>query len=460
MNITANCAELQGQVVDGRFRLLRRLGGSQDSSVYQTEVEADGARKAAIKLVAARADDAEIHITGWKRAAGLSHPHLTRVLHTGQCTMDGGEVAYAVLEFADEVLAEILPERALTPDETREMLGPVLDGLAYLHGHGVAHGRLKPSNILVVEDGLKLSADCIAFASRAAVQPDESDTYAAPEMARGEISAAADIWSLGMTLVATLTQKAPVWERASNSEPVVPAAVPEPFAEIARACLRLDPAKRCTLGWIKERLEPETAQLQQKPVNMPASPRPSKSRPAVFATVAVVLVMAVIVAVWHFRQTPAAAPTTEQAATQTTTPAAPPPPSEAAPVEAAAPANPPATAPLATSEPQAEAVPGGTAKGEVVKRVQPDVLPAAQASIHGKVVVNLRVNVDANGDVSNASPESPQVSRYFTRVAVEAAREWKFSPPQAQGKAAASVWALRFEFHRDGIETTATEASQ
>jgi len=68
--------------------------------------------------------------------------------------------------YADEVLSEILPERALTPAEAKEMLAPVIDTLSYLHAKGLVHGRLKPSNILAVDDRLKLSGD--SFKGRAA----------------------------------------------------------------------------------------------------------------------------------------------------------------------------------------------------------------------------------------------------------------------------------------------------
>ena len=64
-------------------------------------------------------------------------------------------LVYVVTECADEVLAQILAGRALTTEETREMLGPVIDGLGYLHEKGFVHGHLKPSNILVVDDQLE-----------------------------------------------------------------------------------------------------------------------------------------------------------------------------------------------------------------------------------------------------------------------------------------------------------------
>ena len=66
---------------------------------------------------------------------------------------------YVVMEYAEENLSEILPQRPLSSAEARDMLPPVLDALAYLHGKGFVQGRLKPSNIMAVADQVKLSSD-------------------------------------------------------------------------------------------------------------------------------------------------------------------------------------------------------------------------------------------------------------------------------------------------------------
>ena len=93
-----------------------------------------------------------------------------RVHRTGRFQFGSIELAYVVTEYADEVLSQIIPERPLTSDETRAMLGPVIDALEYLHGKGLVHGHLKPSNILVVDEQLKISADSLTPAGRSAEQ--------------------------------------------------------------------------------------------------------------------------------------------------------------------------------------------------------------------------------------------------------------------------------------------------
>ena len=133
------------------------------------------------------------------------------------------------MEYADEDLSQIIPQRSLTLAEAREMLRPALDALAYIHAKGFVHGRLKPSNIMACTDQLKLSSDALC-------EPDEPmpgvGHYDPPESAA---SPAGDVWSLGATLVEILTQHVPVSEDAQNPDPQVPKTIPEPFFDVARA---------------------------------------------------------------------------------------------------------------------------------------------------------------------------------------------------------------------------------
>jgi TonB family protein len=105
----------------------------------------------------------------------------------------------------------------------------------------------------------------------------------------------------------------------------------------------------------------------------------------------------------------------------------------------------------------ASAAAGLAEKGAVAQRVAPEVASYARKTIHGTVAVAVRVSVDANGQVTNAELKSTGKSRYFARVATEAARGWKFTPPAKAGQRVDSVWLLRFKFRQSGTETTAVE---
>ena len=254
-----------GRIIDGRFTLLEWLGGSERSGVYLTKPQGPRSQKAAIKLIPADAGDAEAYIAGWAVTTTLSHPHLMRLFHTGRGQIDATGLLYTVTEYAEEVLSEIIPERPLTPGEANDMLVPVLDPLFYLHGQGFVHGHLNPSKILVVDNQVKLSRDRLEITGELGKHYPTLRICDAPEVATEMISPAADVWSLGITLIEALTQHPPVWDRSNDREPDVPESIPQPFADIARECLRFDPARRCTISDIKARLEP-----------VPISPKPGQ----------------------------------------------------------------------------------------------------------------------------------------------------------------------------------------
>ena len=71
-------------------------------------------------------------------------------------------------------------------------LEPALDALAFIHGKSLAHGRLKPSNILAADDLLKLSSDSLVRADDPAggavkMASHIRSVYDAPEVANGKI---------------------------------------------------------------------------------------------------------------------------------------------------------------------------------------------------------------------------------------------------------------------------------
>src|ERR1019366_5219762 len=249
----------EGRTVDGRFPLQSYLGGSDHGAVFLTlrQVGAGDSDKAAIKLIPADSADAEKQLLRWEAARELNNPNLIRIFETGRCELDGTELLYVVEEYAEEDLSQILPERALTAEEAQGMLPPILRALQCVHDKGFVHGRIQPSNILAVGDQVKLSSDALGVPGERSRSAGATGAYDPPEAATGAISTAADVWQLGMTLVEVLTQRLPVWDRARPSAPEVPAAVPEPFREIAGHCLQVDAEKQWTVGQILERLGAE-----------------------------------------------------------------------------------------------------------------------------------------------------------------------------------------------------------
>jgi TonB family protein len=447
MNTSVIRNDWVGQAVDGRFLLLEWLGGTERGGVFRTELYGPQARKAAIRLIPADTESAESQIDGWMKAAKLSHPHLMRIFHTGRWQNNQADVLYVVTEFAEETLAQVIPERPLTPDETREMLNPVLDALTYLHGQGLVYGRLKPSNILVADSHLKLPVDSLNPAGEFRKPYTHLGVYDAPETANGAITPAADVWSLGITLIEALTQHPPLRDRSANRDPVVSGSVPRPFADIARGCLRYQPSNRSSLREIKTTLEraglrePEAEIEESAPPGITEPTEPHKAGPSrrgVAAILAAALVLLAVVLFLFLRPHPS----------QRSLPSA-----AQSPASATPEARTPSPGPPVASEK------GETAKGDVAERIMPDILPSARRTIQGKVAVRVKVMVDASGSVASAAFDSRRESRYFANKAIEAARNWKFKPPRVDGRAVASVWTLRFQFKRNGTDVTPLEVS-
>lgn len=247
--------QCEGQVIDNRFRLRHYLGGTDDSAVFLTPLPEPQSQKAAIKFIPA-GPNADAQISLWLRVMQLSHPNLLRIFDVGRCRLENRDRLYVVMDYAEEDLSQIIPNRALTPSEAREMLEPVLDVLVYLHGNGLVHSRIRPSNILAAANQLKLSSDSLAPIGESRKPSHKFDAHDAPETATSALSPSADVWSLGMTLVETLTQRTPAMQLGSKADPAIPDTLPQPLLDVVRHSLRLDPRRRWTVPEIAARLNP------------------------------------------------------------------------------------------------------------------------------------------------------------------------------------------------------------
>jgi TonB family protein len=83
----------------------------------------------------------------------------------------------------------------------------------------------------------------------------------------------------------------------------------------------------------------------------------------------------------------------------------------------------------------------------------PDVPRHARQTIQGHVRVSVRVVVDKEGKVLSARADDPGPSRYFERIAMDAARKWTFPPVDDRAR---RLELVRFEFARQGTKARAT----
>ena len=446
----------EGQAVSGGFHLRQYLGGSESSAVFLTEYGEREPQKAAIKLIAPPPEQVELQLSEWALAAKLSHPCLIRIFQMGRCRLDDMQLLYIVTEYAEENLCQILPYRPLTPAEARDMLDPILNALAYVHGQGLVHGRIKPANIMAVEDHLKISSDALRRIDRPGTGLAKPGAYDAPEVARGEISPAADVWSLGITLVEALTQHLPVREGSEQGGPALPEILPAPFDVIARNSLRLDVQRRWTIPDIVARLQP--APQGRTDASPPAA---SAKWRYVVPAVAFGLLLAALLGSRLLKRPPNAQPipsaVVEQPGVQPEPARKPPVPEAPQPAQTAVDNKQGAAAPQPEAEPSTPAV--GRVPGQVIHQVLPEVPRQARDTITGKVRVGVRVRVDPSGRVVGAKLAPPGPSRYFDQLALKAARRWKFSPAKVDAASVPSEWILRFEFGRTATKVVPARAA-
>jgi serine/threonine protein kinase len=430
--------EWERRIVNGVYPLRRFLGRSNHSVVFLTECKAQNVAQAAIKILPANPALTEAQLAHWRRVATLSHPHLIRLLDAGRCQLGGHNFLFVVMDHAEQNLAQILPGRALTPDEVRDLLPATLDALAYLHGKNLVQGALKPPNFLVVDDQLKLASDTIRPAGERTASTAKPSLYDAPETKNGRVSTAGDIWGLGITLVETLTQTPPAWSRDQSESVSLPANLAPEFVDTVQGCLDRDPGRRPAIAEL-------VAQFRQAPPATPSAAPPLMNEPLVrtlstqnspktrFLITAVAVGIITLWVVWmgvHLFHTHA---NVLQSASIT-------------------PQSPPAVSPPAAVENPKASI--AASASTVLHQEIPDLSRSAREPIRGVIKIAVRVTVDRSGNVVAATLDNRGSSEYLAHTAMDAARKWKFVQAADQ---ASRVWLLHFEFTRAG--TTAHAAA-
>ena len=464
----------QGHVVNGVFPLGRYLGCSDHSGVFLTH-SAKHPSELAIKLVPTNRVLAESLLPRWKRAGGLTHPHLLRLLEWGGCQLEGLPYLYAVMEYADQTLAQLLSHRALTEDEARELLSPALDALAFLHGRNLLQGQLKPTNILVVGDQLKLSSDTIRRVTDGPLSTHAPTVFDPPEARSGSSSAADDVWALGASLFEALTRRPLPGCGELREAPMLPPDFSPAFRDIVTRCLSTSPQDRPSVSelitWargtapepapavtlapvtvIPPQASPPEPPTQQtaRPEAAPEAPRRAPRAPAKGVLqqpgpLRMVILGAIVILVLAWSglrllgghraavQAPSPVQAPEGSPSQT--------PGDATP--AAAQGRAPGTAVSTTNAGRS----GTAASAAAIHEVTPEVSSGARRTIRGHIKVWVRVLVDRDGSVAAAVVDRGGPSGYFQRLALEAAKEWTFPPVDAPSRRTLQV---RFDFSRDG----------
>jgi serine/threonine protein kinase len=248
----------------GHFRLEEILGAGGMALVYRA-VDERTREPAAVKLLADNLAADEMFRRRFFRearlAARLDHKNVVRVLDSGE--HDGRP--WIALEYVEgETLAGALARRGRLPPREAASIGKQLcAGLQHAHDAGLVHRDVKPANVVVRGDG---SATIVDFGVARAHEGTEltdhgsvvgTASYLAPELATGgQVTAAADLYSLGAVLFEAVTGGPPHRVNslaelvAGGSRPTPPrlrevaAGISSGLDEAVARCLEPDPADR------------------------------------------------------------------------------------------------------------------------------------------------------------------------------------------------------------------------
>src|SRR3954465_13782370 len=252
-----------GTIVDGRYRIERRLGSGGMADVYCAHDSQLG-RQIALKVLHRRfARDTEF-VERFRReasaAAGLQHPNVVGVFDRGE--YDG--TYYIAMEYLPgRTLKEIVHDEAPLDQQRAISLGiQILQAAAFAHRRGVVHRDIKPHNVIVgADDRLKVTDFGIARAGASEMTETGSimgtAQYLSPEQAQGQrVGAPSDLYSIGVILFEMLTGRVPftgesavsialkhVSEEAPALRSLRPDVHPRLEQGVGRALLK-DPAQR------------------------------------------------------------------------------------------------------------------------------------------------------------------------------------------------------------------------
>jgi eukaryotic-like serine/threonine-protein kinase len=251
-------------IVDGRYRVLGRLGSGGMADVYCAE-DLQLGRNVALKVLHSRfAADSEFRERFRREArsaAGLQHQNVVSIYDRGE--WDGNY--YIAMEYLDgRSLKEIVSrDGPLAPERAIDLTIQVLRAVRFAHRRGIIHRDIKPHNVIVdEEDRAKVTDFGIA---RAAGASDMTQTgsimgtaqYLSPEQAQGHaVSEPSDLYSAGIMLYELLTGRLPFDGESAvtialkhvNERPVPPSminpAVPPELEGVVMRALEKDPRMR------------------------------------------------------------------------------------------------------------------------------------------------------------------------------------------------------------------------
>jgi serine/threonine-protein kinase len=308
----------------GKYRIIEEVGRGGFAAVYKA-VDTTLDRTVALKVLAPHLLWDPTFVQRFQReakvAANLDHPHIVTIHEVSQ--IEG--VYFIAMQFLEgRTVSQILEtEGPLPVSRVQAIIEQIASALDYAHAHGFVHRDVKPSNVIVADDGratltdfglvkagegTKLSTTGVIFGT---------PEYMSPEQAEGKkLDTCSDIYSLGVVLFEMLAGRAPfvadtsltvMYKHVHESPPLdeLPSDLPQGVVAVVEKALAKDPADRYqSTGQMLEALRKAMAEaaepaevtpppppevvMEEKPVEAgPLPPEPKVAPPPLVEPVAV-----------------------------------------------------------------------------------------------------------------------------------------------------------------------------
>ncbi|SCL33247.1 serine/threonine protein kinase [Micromonospora rhizosphaerae] len=259
-----------GVVLSGRYRLDERVATGGMGDVWRATDLVLGRPVAVKVLLPALVSDPDFIARFRAEArimASLRNQGIVQVFDSGEDELaDGSRADYLVMEFvAGEPLSRRIEAAGhLGVGETMSIVAQVAQALHAAHARGIVHRDVKPSNLLVQEDGTVVLVDFGVARSTNVTSITSTNAvpgtalYMAPEQAAGRpVSGATDIYALGAVAYCCLTGGPPFTgdnplqvavKHLDDEPPALPHDIPEPVRALVTRALAKDPADRFSTG--------------------------------------------------------------------------------------------------------------------------------------------------------------------------------------------------------------------
>ncbi len=246
--------------------LIKEIVGTGGFSTVFKAFDRNLDRIVALKILKVKSNEQLSVKNEAKLNAALSHPNICTIYHTD----DSEGFSIVVMEFLHgKTLNKIIESETKCTLTVENIICQIANGMSFAHSKGIVHGDLKPSNIIVTDDGIAKIVD-FGLSKRIRKQEDfdysktvsmldknivsGTPNYMSPEQANGDgTSIASDIFSLGLIIIELLTKKKVfsgnntlnIFRQVSQIEPKnVTQEIPDRFQTLVQQMLQPEPGKR------------------------------------------------------------------------------------------------------------------------------------------------------------------------------------------------------------------------